>query len=113
MKMPKKLKQKWLKALRSGEYGQTKNVLCDGKGNFCCLGVLEHIALKGEVEITPEGKYDEFPNDQFWRYAGIKKGNLSSDWPNFDLAYHLAEANDGGESFEELAELIEEAVETY
>lgn len=30
--------QKWLKALESGEYAQTKALLCNGDG-FCCLGV--------------------------------------------------------------------------
>ena len=38
------IKKKWLKALRSGEYVQTRGILCriDHKGDhaFCCLGVL-------------------------------------------------------------------------
>jgi hypothetical protein len=29
---------KWLAALESGEYAQSKDMLCDGNG-FCCLGV--------------------------------------------------------------------------
>lgn len=37
--MDKKLKVKWLKALRSGRYKQTKERLRDGIG-YCCLGVL-------------------------------------------------------------------------
>jgi hypothetical protein len=37
--MDAQLKAKWVKALRSGEYEQTKHELeCDGA--FCCLGVL-------------------------------------------------------------------------
>jgi hypothetical protein len=30
----------WVKALRSGAYRQTQRTLSDGKGGFCCLGVL-------------------------------------------------------------------------
>jgi len=37
--MKPKVKEKWLKALRSGEYKQTKGQLKDEKG-YCCLGVL-------------------------------------------------------------------------
>lgn len=33
------LEKKWVAALRSGEYQQTRQALYDGKG-FCCLGVL-------------------------------------------------------------------------
>jgi len=33
------VKHKWLEALRSGEYEQTRGKLKDDKG-FCCLGVL-------------------------------------------------------------------------
>lgn len=42
MKLNKKLKHKWLKALRSGEYKQGKGHLKDDfyGATFCCLGVL-------------------------------------------------------------------------
>ena len=38
--MQPKLKKKWLKALRSGEYRQTTRKLKSRNGAFCCLGVL-------------------------------------------------------------------------
>lgn len=49
--MIKTLKEKWVKALRSGRYKQTTNVLCrlDGNGHvagYCCLGVLCEVASK-------------------------------------------------------------------
>lgn len=37
--MNKELVDKWVAALRSGEYKQTESVLFDGTG-YCCLGVL-------------------------------------------------------------------------
>ena len=40
--MDKKLKAKWVKALRSGRYKQTNGCLKDSRG-YCCLGVLANI----------------------------------------------------------------------
>lgn len=37
--MNKRIKTKWIRALRSGKYEQGKGSLKDGS-NFCCLGVL-------------------------------------------------------------------------
>lgn len=50
--MDEQLKQKWIKALRSGRYKQTTNTLraIDQKGEptgYCCLGVLCAISRKG------------------------------------------------------------------
>lgn len=38
--MNPELKEKWLIALRSGDYSQCKLVLGDENGSYCCLGVL-------------------------------------------------------------------------
>lgn len=49
-KLNKRLKNKWLKALRSGEYKQGKGSLCiynkKGEAHFCCLGVFADVAIK-------------------------------------------------------------------
>lgn len=37
-KLPIEFKEKWIAALRSGEYKQTEKYLYDGYG-YCCLGV--------------------------------------------------------------------------
>jgi len=43
--LTKKLKQKWIKALRSGKYKQGKERLYnEEEDSYCCLGVLELIA---------------------------------------------------------------------
>lgn len=46
--MKKDIKAKWVKALRSGQYKQAKEVLHRGgkNGGFCCLGVLTDLYLK-------------------------------------------------------------------
>lgn len=40
--MDAQLKEKWITALRSGEYEQTQRTL-KNDGKFCCLGVLNEI----------------------------------------------------------------------
>lgn len=44
--MDKKLKTKWLKALRSGKYKQGKGVLRTADNKFCCMGVLVDVMDK-------------------------------------------------------------------
>ena len=41
--MDKKLKAKWVKALRSGKIEKGRGALLDDKGAMCCLGVLGRI----------------------------------------------------------------------
>ena len=46
IKLTKKVKKKWLEALRSGKYKQGKNELIkatNGGFSYCCLGVLQAI----------------------------------------------------------------------
>jgi len=45
-KMDPKHKTRWLKALRSGKYGQAQEQLYGGDNTYCCLGVL--------CEVTPQ-----------------------------------------------------------
>ncbi len=44
--MNKRIKTRWLKALRSGKYKQGQNKLKTDQGNFCCLGVLTDLYIK-------------------------------------------------------------------
>lgn len=39
-KLPKRFKDKWIKALRSGKYTQGKYKLKTSGNKFCCLGVI-------------------------------------------------------------------------
>lgn len=54
--MDKELVRKWVEALRSGEYGQTKDVLANGANGFCCLGVACAVAL-GTKDVNIIKKY--------------------------------------------------------
>lgn len=53
--MDKRLKKKWVKALRSGEYEQGRGHLCrDGK--YCCLGVLCVVAGETRHDYYDPGR---------------------------------------------------------
>lgn len=52
--MDKKLKSKWIKALRSGKYQQGNMVLKSG-GKYCCLGVLREVANPEDTEEVEQG----------------------------------------------------------
>lgn len=52
----KKIKKTWVAALRSGKYKQCEGTLYDPDGkSFCCLGVLQHKLLNGNVEVDGNG----------------------------------------------------------
>lgn len=102
--MNPRLKEEWVKALRSGDYEQGTVRLCNDDDQFCCLGVLADIAI-----------------DSFWlpRWGGwmLDEGDraltLGTDIEKKlrlhgkDIG-HLIEMNDGGSSFETIANWIEE-----
>ncbi len=97
--MEKELKDKWVAALRSGEYRQGKYELYDRDESFCCLGVLCAVAGIG---IDASGN----------SCVGVKKGGSGYD-PIRDLIGReavpvLMEMNDNeGKTFPEIADYIE------
>ena len=109
--MNKAIKQKWLKALRSDEYAQGKTWLCrdiDGEHRFCCLGVLVN-GVEG-FEKTPSPtpvlgvnvaahvvSMNHFPSTDFLEKVGLDE----------ELAMELAQMNDDGRTFRQIARTIE------
>ena len=47
---PKEARQLWIDALRSGDYEQTRETLCED-GRYCCLGVACEVAIQNEPEL--------------------------------------------------------------
>lgn len=107
-KMPKRLKAKWVKALRSGEYLQGSGVLKDMIGEealYCCLGVLKACvpglqAARENAKIPSGGVCDKNSLLNFTQAARL---GVSSEIQN-----HLAHMNDTGKSFDTIATYIEE-----
>ena len=94
--MDKKLKARWVKALRSGKYKQGQGFLKSG-GEFCCLGVLRDI-------VHPRSK---LANGSVLHDRHLQEFGLTSF-----LQAHLAAMNDGSpyerrRSFAEIATWIE------
>lgn len=107
--------KKWVRALRSGKYKQTKHVLTrlkkDGvPQSHCCLGVLCELAIKSgvSVNITPN------TTDKSQRYDGKdgvlppsvqKWAGLTSCDGTFEHT-DLTSLNDDGKSFKTIADII-------
>lgn len=96
----KEQRDKWVKALRSGEYKQTKERLYSGRG-YCCLGVyckaVEGLKLKrAHIEDADEN------HEHYMRIDGVIGGENRG---------MLAEMNDEGCDFPRIAEWIEGHIE--
>lgn len=121
------LLDKWLEALRSGKYDQTRGALYDGRG-YCCLGVLCDLVTEefeggwGDRTLNEDGENINDDGIPFECYAGEGK---AYDWsstipPEPVLAYTglaeaeantLAKMNDGGMDFAAIANALEESHE--
>lgn len=125
LKLRKPIKEKWLKALRSGEYKQGTGQLCeepydeDGQYAFCCLGVLTNITegFNTDDSVYCDGaKYaDGYPTQSTFD-AVFKRLPEELDrrdnWDEVHVLYKgrphkLDELNDGGMSFKRIANIIE------
>jgi len=100
--------EKWLQALESGEYRQAKGGLYDGYG-YCCLGVACRL-------------FDNFKfEDEQWRcggHLGIVPTRLVESLGLYDQQgpageTSLVHMNDGGWSFQDIAQAIRQEPELY
>ncbi len=122
-RMDPHIKARWVAALRSGNYiqgeGRLKQRRDHEKSKYCCLGVLCEIAVQDGVIKPPEKIEDEgFPGSAY-KYEGDKfsLGPRVQEWAGIesnpavkDPNGHwssLADMNDDGASFEEIADVIE------
>ena len=107
--MNPEIKKIWIEALRSGEYEQGRYCLENIEGQFCCLGVLSHIAWKNgicERSFTNNYmiKYDDskgFLPPSVMKWAGLKERSPIIKEKTLSLY------NDSESSFSEIADLIE------
>lgn len=110
------IKQKWVAALRSGNYTQGKSCLHDIEGNFCCLGVLCDLYIKenphSDANWVKSGNTFTFMDDVSHAdfvlpMTVIGWAALSSSIPFVKGKGFLDEINDQGIPFSEIADLIE------
>ena len=104
----REIKKMWLAALESGEYEQGYGQLYNKLNKaFCCLGVLQHCLLDGEVEVA---ETDEHPIFKEGDFIGLPSKWFYDKFPQLGWvkqeAFELAEMNDNGNSFKEIAAYI-------
>jgi hypothetical protein len=103
-KLPIEFKQKWVEALRSGEYEQGSDALYKG-GKYCCLGVACVVAGIPKETIEGESYISWYAKD----IPGVIRGDTQNE-----IVRKLSFMNDGNEqeqvrkhSFDEIADYID------
>lgn len=119
--MRKEAKDLWVAALKSGEFKQIKGKLHDGKG-YCALGVLAALALnEGVCTFGPGNTFDGRTetisyNIRKWAEIDFNDDNeelkLSKSAGKITFVHNgkrtsVADLNDSGLSFKDIAEIIE------
>ena len=111
--MNQQIKEKWMNALRSGEYSQTRGYLRTTEG-FCCLGVLCDLYSKETGTEWVENYELENSSSFLEEFATLPKEVMEwsgLEYPNpyfdFENGVSLASLNDGGKEFNEIADVIE------
>ena len=100
--MNKSVKNKWLKALRSGEYTQGHFRLVTNDDKFCCLGVLCDLAVRAGITEWEKSKtgwcvdknVSYLPNSVM-NWSGLERDPVSDGSALSDLndSYFLSFAN--------------------
>lgn len=112
--MHKDIALKWADALLSGDYSQGSNFLRGQNNDFCCLGVLCNLHAQSHPEIAEKevdpsrylGALHYLPEQvEFWADMKSNKGS-SSIYINGRSYSSLADANDRGVSFRDIANWI-------
>jgi hypothetical protein len=123
--MDQEMKQKWIDALRGGNYLQNQGCLkaevYEGKIGYCCLGVLCDLVDPDAWSNVTDG-WDRFafgvtestvyPPDSIKEKFDLRKDiviDLGKGDVRIKKVYDfLADMNDEGKTFEEIADWIEE-----
>lgn len=119
--MNPEVKAEWLDALRSDNYAQGRGMLRSQNNDFCCLGVLCDLAERkgivkserpiasdrfvyGDPDLRSNGISGLLPSAvQVWAGITSSDGQFGDDQDRNSLA----DQNDKGKTFEEIADLIE------
>lgn len=116
--MYREVAEAWVSALRSGEYKQGKGALSrDGK--YCCLGVLCEIAVNNglDVEVESDDGYTYYDgNRAFLPGRVVKWSGMNNEFATAMVGVDrldLVDMNDASESFETIADVIENHYEAF
>lgn len=124
-RMNQQIKKLWVDALRSGEYEQGQEYLKreeESGAKHCCLGVLCELYEEevGGLEITSEmaggstfyrfDRRNDFLPMTVAKWAGLTNGNPEVMPLAGGRCKTVADLNDEGKSFLEIADVIEEVL---
>lgn len=105
LEMNPEIRAQWCAALRSGHYMQGRGCLRDGN-DFCCLGVLTDLAAQAGVIKWNDNMAaaPELPDSvRAWAGLGSRDPELFGEYGGEPAASR----NDSGETFAEIADLID------
>jgi hypothetical protein len=109
--MHSEMKAKWIEALRSGKYEQGFAQLKTNDNKYCCLGVLcdlDEETSWGTSTLMP-GTFNEMNVNAYMNQINFLPEKLRTKYEIMAGDEKvLIELNDGGFSFEKIADYIEE-----
>lgn len=101
------IKQKWVEALRSGKYTQSRSRLRSDSG-YCCLGVLCDVIEPAEWRCHTTELSSGIINN--WSYGDNETDNYITLRGDMPITQKLIDMNDTeGKTFSEIADYIEES----
>lgn len=124
--MKAEIKQRWITALRSGQYKQGSGSLKQEKRDttyFCCLGVLTDLCVRDGL-VAWAGDKTDFSNVvrpiqglldervRTWAGLHLEKDEVVCVLQTKSWKKSLANMNDTGMSFMEIADYIENNIDT-
>jgi hypothetical protein len=112
--MKKEIKDKWVKALRSGEYLQCQDTLhkknSEGQDTFCCLGVLTNLYVEETGDAHAWSSHGAL-SSKTMKWSGIKNNNgffTENKFKKYKCRRYLTELNDVLYfNFNEIADVID------
>lgn len=115
--MDKQVKQKWLAALRSGEYKQGKyrlretDVLWDATGVLCDLAERQGVIGPPQYLDDAQGVFTGYrygDKQSGWHATGLPEAVIKWSGVSYSRGYKVAMMGDYGKNFNQLADWIEE-----
>jgi hypothetical protein len=111
--MKKRIKARWIKALRSGDYSQVQDYLwADG---YCCMGVLADVGkfeLAGVFRMNASCDYEYYDTEvqSFEQLQSEELPSIALELVGLtpDEQALLIRMNDSGALFDQIADYIEE-----
>ena len=109
--MRKEIAEKWVEALRSGDYTQQKGSLANlYRTQHCCMGVLCEVAIKEGMELDTYKTAPGFDDERAYlpyrvqTWAGVRSRYGQSTEGDINLVT----MNDDGHTFDHIADTIDE-----